>query len=159
MSMAPWLSVTFSLRRFALFAIALCFASSLLILTSSNLAMLYAFRLLQGLSGGLTIPLLMVTALRALPPPIRLYGLAAYALTATFFPALSTGRGGVVGGRAGLAVRVPAGRAAVRHQLGAGLVRHAQGPAAVRALPQAGLARRASDRDRLRRPDHLPAAG
>ena len=53
--------------------------------------MLYSFRLLQGLSGGLTIPLLMVTALRALPPPIRLYGLAAYALTATFFPALSTG--------------------------------------------------------------------
>ncbi len=91
MSMAPWLSVTFSLRRFAFFAIGLCFASSLLILTSSNLAMLYSFRLLQGLSGGLTIPLLMVTALRALPPPIRLYGLAAYALTATFFPALSTG--------------------------------------------------------------------
>ena len=91
MSMAPWLSVTFSLRRFALFAIGLCLASSLLILTSSNLAMLYSFRLLQGLSGGLTIPLLMVTALRALPPPIRLFGLAAYALTATFFPALSTG--------------------------------------------------------------------
>uniref|UniRef100_UPI0015769D44 MFS transporter n=1 Tax=Caulobacter sp. S45 TaxID=1641861 RepID=UPI0015769D44 len=91
MSMAPWLSVTFTLRRFALFAIGLCFASSLLILTSSNLAILYSFRLLQGLSGGLTIPLLMVTALRALPPPIRLFGLAAYALTATFFPALSTG--------------------------------------------------------------------
>ncbi len=91
MSLAPWLSVTFSLRRFSLFAIGLCFASSLLILTSTNLAMLYSFRLLQGLSGGLTIPLLMVTALRALPPPIRLYGLAAYALTATFFPPLSTG--------------------------------------------------------------------
>ena len=91
MSMAPWLSVTFSLRRFAFFAIGLCCASSLLILASSNLALLYSLRLLQGLSGGLTIPLLMVTALRALPPPTRLYGLAAYALTATFFPALSTG--------------------------------------------------------------------
>ncbi len=91
MSMTPWLAVTLSLRRFAFFAIGLCLASSLLILTSSNLAMLYTFRLLQGMSGGFTIPLLMVTALRALPPPIRLYGLAGYALTATFFPALSTG--------------------------------------------------------------------
>jgi DHA2 family multidrug resistance protein len=90
MSLAPWLAVTFTLRRFALFAIALCFASSLMILSSSNLVVLFTFRLLQGLSGGLTIPLLMVTALRALPPPIRLYGLAAYALTITFFPTLST---------------------------------------------------------------------
>ena len=32
----------------------------------------------------------MTTALRALPPPIRLFGLAAYATTATFFPNLAS---------------------------------------------------------------------
>ena len=43
----------------------------------------------SGLSGGLTLPLLMTTALRVLAPPVRLYGLACYALTATFFPNIS----------------------------------------------------------------------
>lgn len=46
-------------------------------------------RLLQGFSGGLIIPLLMTTAFRVLTPNIRLYGLAVYALTATFVPALA----------------------------------------------------------------------
>jgi MFS family permease len=46
-------------------------------------------RLIQGLSGGLPIPLLMTTALRVLPPPIRLYGMAIYALTITFSPNIS----------------------------------------------------------------------
>jgi DHA2 family multidrug resistance protein len=40
--------------------------------------------MIQGFAGGLTIPLLMTTALMVLPPPIRLYGLAVYGLTATF---------------------------------------------------------------------------
>lgn len=40
------------------------------------------------MSGGLTIPMLMSVALRVLPPAIRLYGLIAYALVATFFPNL-----------------------------------------------------------------------
>src|SRR5262249_22244618 len=36
-----------------------------------------------------TIPLLMTTALRVLAPGIRVYGLAAYALTVTFTPNIS----------------------------------------------------------------------
>lgn len=43
---------------------------------------------MQGLAEGLTIPLLMAIALKVLPPPIRLFGLAAYALTATFLQAI-----------------------------------------------------------------------
>ena len=89
MAISPWLLVTFSLRRWTLFAIALCGVSSLPIPFSPNIEAFYALRLVQGLAGGLIIPLLMATALRVLTPNIRLYGLAVYALTATFTPALA----------------------------------------------------------------------
>src|ERR1700721_2795355 len=87
MAISPWLLVTFTLRRWTLCAIALCGVSSVLIPFSPNIETIYVLRLLQGLAGGLIIPLLMTTALRVLTPNIRLYGLAAYALTATFTPA------------------------------------------------------------------------
>jgi MFS transporter, DHA2 family, multidrug resistance protein len=90
MAISPWLLVTFTLRRWTLFAIALCGASSVLIPFSPNIEAIYALRLLQGLAGGLIIPLLMITAFRILTPSIRLYGLAVYALTATFTPALAS---------------------------------------------------------------------
>jgi DHA2 family multidrug resistance protein len=90
MAISPWLLVTFTLRRWTLFAIALCGASSVLIPFSPNIEAIYALRLLQGLAGGLIIPLLMTTAFRVLTPDIRLYGLAVYALTATFTPALAS---------------------------------------------------------------------
>jgi DHA2 family multidrug resistance protein len=90
MAISPWLLMTFTLRRWTLFAIALCGASSVLIPFSPNIEAIYALRLLQGLAGGLIIPLLMTTAFRVLTPDIRLYGLAVYALTATFIPALAS---------------------------------------------------------------------
>jgi MFS transporter, DHA2 family, multidrug resistance protein len=90
MAISPWLLMTFTLRRWTLFAIALCGVSSVLIPFSPNIEAIYALRLLQGLAGGLIIPLLMTTALRVLTPNIRLYGLAVYALTATFTPALAS---------------------------------------------------------------------
>jgi DHA2 family multidrug resistance protein len=89
MAISPWMAVTFTLRRWTLFAIALCCSSSVLIPFSPNIEAIYALRLLQGLAGGLIIPLLMTTALRVLTPNIRLYGLGVYALTATFTPALA----------------------------------------------------------------------
>src|ERR1700709_950736 len=90
MAISPWLLVTFTLRRWTLFAIALCGISSVLIPFSPNIEAIYVLRLLQGLAGGLIIPLLMTTAFRVLTPDIRLYGLAIYALTATFTPALAS---------------------------------------------------------------------
>jgi DHA2 family multidrug resistance protein len=90
MAISPWLLVTFTLRRWTLFAIALCGGSSVLIPFSPNIEAIYALRLLQGLAGGMIIPLLMTTAFRVLTPDIRLYGLAVYALTATFTPALAS---------------------------------------------------------------------
>jgi DHA2 family multidrug resistance protein len=89
MATSPWLLTTFTLRRWTLFAIALCATSSVLIPFSPNIEAIYALRLLQGLAGGLIIPLVMTAAFRILTPNIRLYGLAAYALTATFTPALA----------------------------------------------------------------------
>ena len=89
MATSPWLLLTFTLRRFALFVVALCCVSSVLVPFSPNIAAIYAFRLLQGYAGGLAIPLLLTSALRVLTPDIKLYGLAVYALTATFTPALA----------------------------------------------------------------------
>ncbi len=89
MSVSPWFLLTFSLRRWSLFVIVLTAASTVLIPLTSNLTLLYGLRVLQGLSEGLTIPLVFTTALRALGPAIRLYGLAVYALTATVFPSLA----------------------------------------------------------------------
>jgi MFS transporter, DHA2 family, multidrug resistance protein len=89
MAISPWFAMTFTLRRWTLFAIALCGASSVPIPFSPNIEAIYALRLLQGLAGGMIIPLLMTTAFRVLTPNIRLYGLAVYALTATFTPALA----------------------------------------------------------------------
>ena len=90
MSIATWWAATVSLRRFSLFAIALCCVSTLFIPFTSNLTLLYGLRLIQGVSAGFNIPLLLTIGLRVLTPSIRLYGLALYALTATFGPNIST---------------------------------------------------------------------
>jgi MFS transporter, DHA2 family, multidrug resistance protein len=90
MTLSPWLLTTFTLRHWTLFSIALCGVASILIPFSPNIGCIYALRLLQGFAGGLIIPLLMVTALRALKnPSVRLYGLAFYALSASFTSGLA----------------------------------------------------------------------
>lgn len=88
MAFAPWFAVTLSLRRFTLAAIASFGLLALLCPFAPNVETLYALRALQGLAGGCMPPMLMTVALRFLPPGIKLYGLGAYALTATFAPNL-----------------------------------------------------------------------
>ncbi len=66
MAISPWMLVTVSLKRWSVFSIALCGASSMLVPFSPNIDAVYALRMLQGLSEGLIIPLLLTTALRAL---------------------------------------------------------------------------------------------
>jgi MFS transporter, DHA2 family, multidrug resistance protein len=91
MAISPWALVTFSLRRWTIFSIILCGVSSALIPLSPNIAAIYTLRILQGLAGGLIIPLLMTTALRVLSNPyLRIYGLAVYALTASFTASMAT---------------------------------------------------------------------
>ena len=89
MAFASWNAVTFTLRRFTLCVIGLACVTTTLIPFAANLQAMLTLRVFQGLSGGLMIPLLMTTALRVLAPGIRVYGLAAYALTVTFTPNIS----------------------------------------------------------------------
>jgi DHA2 family multidrug resistance protein len=86
MPFATWMSITFSMRRFQLCTLAGALLIALLLPEVSQLPLLIALRGMQGFLWGCQIPLLMMGALRFLPPPIRLHGLALYAMTATFSP-------------------------------------------------------------------------
>ncbi|WP_263264478.1 MFS transporter [Pseudomonas sp. RIT-PI-S] len=90
MAFAPWCAATFSLRRFTLCAIGAFAMLGLLCPLAPNLECLMLLRAAQGFAGGALPPMLMSVALRFLPPNIKLYGLAGYALTATFGPSLGT---------------------------------------------------------------------
>lgn len=86
MLLSPWLAVTFSLRRFAIVSTMAFTFLALLFPLVTTLHGLIIMRILQGLAGGFLPPLLMTAALRFLPWNAKLYGLSAYALTATFGP-------------------------------------------------------------------------
>jgi DHA2 family multidrug resistance protein len=90
MAFAPWCSVTFSLRRFTIGATLMFAFFGVLCPLAPNVETLAVLRALQGLAGGCLPPMLMTAALRYLPANIKLYGLASYALTATFGPNLGT---------------------------------------------------------------------
>ena len=90
MAFAPWCAATFSLRRFTLGACALLALLGLLCPLAPDVGTLLVLRAAQGLAGGALPPMLMTVALRFLPPGIKLYGLAGYALTATVGPNLGT---------------------------------------------------------------------
>ncbi|HEX7913526.1 MAG TPA: MFS transporter [Paraburkholderia sp.] len=90
MVFAPWFGVTFTLKRFTIGAVLAVMFLGFLCPFAPNLHTLYLLRALQGVAGGCLPPMLIIVALRYLPPKIKLYGLAGYALTATFGPALGT---------------------------------------------------------------------
>ena len=89
MLLSPWLAVTFSLRRFAIVVTFSFAVLAVIIPFAPNVESLVLLRVLQGLAGGALPPLLMTAALRFLPWHVKLYGLSAYALTATFGPNLA----------------------------------------------------------------------
>lgn len=90
MMFAPWFAVTFTLKRFSIGAVLATMFFGVLCPFAPNLHALYVLRVLQGIAGGCLPPMLIIVALRYLPPKVKLYGLAGYALTATFGPALGT---------------------------------------------------------------------
>lgn len=90
MAFAPWFSVTLSLRRFTIGAVLAFALLGLLCPFAPNVGAFWVLRALQGLAGGCLPPMLMTVALRYLPANIKIYGLAGYALTATFGPGLGT---------------------------------------------------------------------
>jgi DHA2 family multidrug resistance protein len=89
MPIAAWFAVTFSFRRFHIAMVLGCSLLAVLMPVAPSYGWLLVMRTVQGLLGGALIPLLMTAALRFFPLPIRLYGLALYALTATFAPNLA----------------------------------------------------------------------
>jgi MFS transporter, DHA2 family, multidrug resistance protein len=96
MAFAPWCAVTFSLRRFTIAMVgllALTAAAAPFVPGLFGLQGLFVLRAVQGWAGGCLPPMLMTVALRYLPPMVKLYGLGAYALTATFGPNLGTALG------------------------------------------------------------------
>ena len=88
MVFAPWFAMTLTLKRFTIGAVVATMVFGFLCPLAPNLPTLYLLRVLQGIAGGCLPPMLIIAALRYLPPKIKLYGLAGYALTATFGPAL-----------------------------------------------------------------------
>lgn len=86
MMIAPWFAVTFSLRKFALGCAGGFMLCGILLPLVPNAQLFLFLRTIQGLFSGALPPLLMTVALRFMPPSIKLYGLGAYALTATFGP-------------------------------------------------------------------------
>nr|WP_298251153.1 MFS transporter [uncultured Halomonas sp.] len=89
MLLAGWLAVVLSLRRFAIGACLALGLFSLLVPLADSYPLMIGLRIAQGLAAGSILPLLMMAALRFLPWHSKLYGLAAYALTATFGPYMS----------------------------------------------------------------------
>jgi DHA2 family multidrug resistance protein len=90
MVFAPWFGITFTLKRFTIGAVIATVLFGFLCPFAPNLLTLYVLRVLQGIAGGCLPPMLIIMALRYLPPKVKLYGLAGYALTATFGPAVGT---------------------------------------------------------------------
>lgn len=86
---ATWFAITFSVRLFHRVMLCICAALALLLPFVQDLDLLLCLRFLQGAASGALIPILMMAALKFLPPAIRLHGLALYAMTATFAPNLS----------------------------------------------------------------------
>jgi DHA2 family multidrug resistance protein len=93
---APWLAVTYSLRKFTLVAIGLFAGLGLVCPLAPSFESLLIMRSVQGLAAGALPPMLMTVALRFLPPGVKLYGLAGYALTATFGPGIGTPLAGLL---------------------------------------------------------------
>jgi len=86
---ATWFAITLSVRRFHILMASTCMVLAALLPFVQDLHLLLCLRFLQGMSSGALVPILMMAALKFLPPAIRLHGLALYAMTATFAPNLS----------------------------------------------------------------------
>jgi DHA2 family multidrug resistance protein len=92
--MSDYLSRTFSLRRYLIVNTALFLVFSALCGQATSLPEMIVLRGLQGFAGGVLIPLAFTIVVTMLPPSKRPIGMAAFALTATFAPAIGPTIGG-----------------------------------------------------------------
>jgi MFS transporter, DHA2 family, multidrug resistance protein len=89
-----WLAVVFSTRWYLLANSVLFLASSILCGMAWNLPSMICFRVLQGFTGGVLIPMAFNIILTTLPSAKRPVGFALFGVTATFAPAIGPTIGG-----------------------------------------------------------------
>jgi DHA2 family multidrug resistance protein len=92
--LTDFLSRLFSLRRYLLGNVALFLLFSGLCGQASSLGEMIVFRALQGFTGGVMIPLAFTIVMTMLPRSKQAMGLAGFAVTATFAPAIGPTIGG-----------------------------------------------------------------
>lgn len=89
-----WLAKVFSLRRYLLANAALFLVFSVACAFAQNLGQMIALRAIQGFTGGVLIPMAFTIIITFLPKPKQPIGLALFALSATFAPAIGPTIGG-----------------------------------------------------------------
>lgn len=94
--LSGWLASAFSLRRYLITSTILFLFFSAACGLATNFPEMVTLRALQGFFGGVLIPLALVCVLTLLPPVQRPAGFAAFALTATFAPAIGPTIGGAI---------------------------------------------------------------
>jgi MFS transporter, DHA2 family, multidrug resistance protein len=92
--LTSWLSAAFSLKKYLLVNSVLFIFFSVCCGQARSLDLMILFRVLQGFTGGVLIPLSFVVILTYLPPSKRAIGMAMFTITATFAPAV----GPLIGG-------------------------------------------------------------
>ena len=92
--LTDYLSRVFSFRRFLLVNTVLFLVFSVACAFAQNLGQMIVLRGLQGFTGGVLIPMAFTLVLTKLPKPQQPLGLAMFALTATFAPAIGPTIGG-----------------------------------------------------------------
>ena len=88
MAFTPWFYMTFSIYRFSIFMTAVLAILSIPLPFMPDMISLCFLRAAQGLSAGCLPPVLMTVMLKYLPPPIKVFGIGGYAMSATFGPNL-----------------------------------------------------------------------
>jgi len=89
-----WLSAAFSLRKYLIVNSVLFVFFSVCCGQTHSLDLMILFRVLQGFTGGVLIPLSFVVILTYLPPSKQAIGMALFSVTATFAPAIGPLLGG-----------------------------------------------------------------
>jgi MFS transporter, DHA2 family, multidrug resistance protein len=92
--LTSWLSAAFSLKKYLLMNSVLFVFFSVCCGQAHSLELMILFRVLQGFTGGVLIPLSFVVILTYLPPSKHPIGMAMFSVTATFAPAI----GPLIGG-------------------------------------------------------------
>ncbi|AYG69995.1 MULTISPECIES: MDR family MFS transporter [unclassified Rhizobium] len=92
--LSAWLARVFSVRKYLLTNAILFLVFSVACAFAANLQQMIILRAIQGFSGGVLIPMAFTIIITLLPKPKQPMGLALFALSATFAPAIGPTIGG-----------------------------------------------------------------